>query len=304
MPKKYLYLSLLIVGTAFWGVSFAVVKNGMSYADPYSLLVYKFGGAALALALLFFQQIRKLRGRTVAVGLLLAGPLFAGTLLQTIGLQHTTAANAAFITGLDVLLIPLFKALVYRQRIAPKTWLACALAFAGLYVVAIRAGFHLQAGDGWMIACAFGFAWYVLLVGRYAREPLPMAMLVVQLLVCGLLSGLAGAVAGQPLVVPTASAFWLAIGFTSLLATAYMYGVQNYAQRYLPEEKIALTYLFEPLFATLAGAVLLHEAITPRTVLGGLLILSAMLLTEVDVWAWLGRRRRAAKRPAAGSRAG
>lgn len=64
--------------------------------------------------------------------------------------------------------------------------------------------------------------------------------------------------------VPTAGAFWQAIGFTALLATAYRHGVQHYAQQYLSEEKVALTHLGEPLFAALAGALLLHEAIAPH----------------------------------------
>lgn len=163
--------------------------------------------------------------------------------------------------------MPLGKALLYRQGVAPKTWAACALALLGLYVVALWAGWHLHAGDGWIIACAFGFAAYVRLAGRAAREPHPMAMLVVQLLSCGILARLTGWGAGHALAVPTAGAFWQAIGFTALLATAYMYGVQQY----ISEEKVALMHLCEPIFAAISGALLLHEAITPRTVLGGCL---------------------------------
>jgi len=286
MPKKSLYLGLLILGTAFWGISYPVVKAAVGYADPYSFQTYKFAAAALAVALLFPRQLAYLRWQTVGWGLLLAGPLFAGSTGLTIGLQTTSAANAAFLTGLSVLLVPLGKAALYRQAVAPKMWAACALALLGLYVVAVPGDWHLHAGDGWVVAGAVAFAGYVLLGGRAARQPHLMAVLVVQLLGCAGLARLTGWGAGYPLAVPAAGAFWQAIGFTALLATAYMYGVQHYAQQYLSEEKVALTHLCEPLFAALAGALLLHEAITPRTIVGGLFILSAMVLAEVTLPGW------------------
>ncbi|GGG59364.1 hypothetical protein GCM10011378_39170 [Hymenobacter glacieicola] len=72
--------------------------------------------------------------------------------------------------------------------------------------------------------------------------------------------------------------------------------MQHYAQQYLSEEKVALTHLGEPLFAALAGAVLLHEALTPRTGLGGLLIFGAMVLAEVKLRGQ-ARRPKPAKAP-------
>jgi drug/metabolite transporter (DMT)-like permease/ribosomal protein S18 acetylase RimI-like enzyme len=292
MHKKPLLLALLVLGTAFWGLSYSVVKAGMSYADPFSFLVYKFVGAALAVALLFPRQVARLTWRATGWGILLALPLFAGSALQTIGLQTTSAANAAFLTGLSVLLVPLGKALLYRQSVAPQMWTAGALALLGLYVVAVGgSGWHLHPGDGWVIACAFGFAAYILLVGRAAHEPYPMALLVVQLLSCGVLARLTGWASSQALAVPTAGVFWQAIGFTALLATAYMYGVQHYAQQYISEEKVALTHLCEPIFAALSGALLLHEAITLRTTLGGMLIFCAMVLSELPPGIWRRRQR-------------
>jgi drug/metabolite transporter (DMT)-like permease len=293
MPKKPLFLGLLLLGTAFWGISYPVVKAGVGYADPYSFQTYKFAGAAAAVALLFPRQLARLTWRTAGWGLLLALPQFLGSTLLTIGLQTTSAANAAFLTGLSVLLVPFGKAVLYRQAVVPPIWAACALALTGLSVVAVPGGWSLHAGDGWILAGAVAFASYVLLGGRTAREPHLMAMLVVQLLGCAGLARLTGWGAGYPLAVPTAGAFWQAIGFTALLATAYMYGVQHYAQQHLSEEKVALTHLGEPLFAALAGTVLLHEAITPRTVLGGVLIFGAMVLAEVKLRGWRCRRKTA-----------
>lgn len=59
-------------------------------------------------------------------------------------------------------------------------------------------------------------------------------------------------------------------------------GVES-AQKYLEEEKVALTYLFEPIFAAFAGAMLLGETLDGRTLAGAALIFSALLIAEIDV---------------------
>ena len=84
---------------------------------------------------------------------------------------------------------------------------------------------------------------------------------------------------------------WKALLFVAILSTAYMYCIQNAAQKYIEAEKIALTYLCEPIFATVFAYIILNEEITSRTVIGGTLILSAMLLAEVNVMAVYRRIR-------------
>ena len=79
------------------------------------------------------------------------------------------------------------------------------------------------------------------------------------------------------------SSFWEGVLFCALLATAFMYAVQSAAQKYLEEEKVALTYLFEPIFAAFAGAMLLGETTDGRTLAGAALIFSALLIAEIDV---------------------
>lgn len=82
---------------------------------------------------------------------------------------------------------------------------------------------------------------------------------------------------------PTTNGFWSGVLFAAIPATAYMYAVQNAGQRYLGEEKVALTYLFEPVFATIAGIFILSEHFTTEIFFGGLLIISAMCISEINL---------------------
>jgi drug/metabolite transporter (DMT)-like permease len=282
MQKKHFYLLLLIAGTAFWGISFIFVKVGIGVGSPFVFLFYKFLIAALCLAIVFIRQLKFISKKTFKISLLIGIPLLAGTILQTIGLQYTTVSNAAFITGLDVLLIPILKFLVYKKKIEIKVWIACIMALTGLYSIVVKDGLLLNYGDLLIVACAFGFAFYVLQVGKYATEQKPMPAVILMLFFCALGRLIFALFDPNSTWFPETDGFWTGVFFTAIPATAFMYAVQNVAQRYLGEEKVALTYLFEPVFATIAGVFILGEDFTSQILIGGMLIISAMFISEVN----------------------
>ncbi|MHA6345659.1 DMT family transporter [Roseivivax sp. CAU 1761] len=292
MTTARVFFLLLILGTAFWGVSFSLVKVGVGDGSPFVFLAYKFALAALVLACVFARRLRRLSVKAALAGVLIGLPLMLGNVFQTIGLQQTSVTNVAFITGLDVLMIPLFKWGLFRRRVAGRVWVSCGLALLGLYLIVAQDGLRLNAGDLWTMVCAVCFAAYVLCVGHFAHRHDPMQTVIVALAICGLGCGLAAGVDARAVWLPEHAAFWSGIVFAALFATAFMYGVQSAAQRHIPEEKVALTYLCEPVFAALAGVALLGEALSLRTVIGAGLILSAMVLAEVEL---RPRRRRAAR---------
>lgn len=168
MQKKHLFLLLLILGTGFWGISFSFLKVGIGSGSPYVFLFYKFSIAFVVLSILFFNRLKNISKDTLKIGILIAIPLLAGNFLQSIGLKYTTVSNSAFITGLDVLLIPILKYAVYKKKVANKIWLACIIALIGLYIIVVKDGLSLNYGDLWNVACAFAFAFYVLQVGKYS----------------------------------------------------------------------------------------------------------------------------------------
>lgn len=283
MNKKFIFLSLLILGTAFWGVSFGIVKIGITTQSPFVFLFHKFTLAAVALALVFHRQLQFITLNTWRIALLISLPLLAGTILQTVSLRYTSVTNSAFITGLDVVLIPLLKLVVYKKPVAAKSWLACGLAILGLYVITAQDGLSIKLGDLGTMAGALGFAFYVLQVSHVSNEKHPMPAVVLLMVVCGIGCGLMAFFDESRQWLPQEPGYWYGIGFAALFATAYMYSIQNMAQRYLAEEQVAFTYLFEPVFATLTGVLLLGERFTLQILLGGGFIVAAMVLTEVNV---------------------
>lgn len=292
MPVRQIYLCLLILGTAFWGISFTFTKVGVADGSPFVFLGYKFAIAALVLCAIFFRRLKRINQETLLVGLAIGLPLCLGNIFQTIGLQHTSITNTAFITGLDVLLIPVFKWALFRKRVEPRIWVCCAVALLGLYLIVARAGLTLNPGDIWIMCCAVFFASYVLTVGFFSNKYDSMLTVIIALATCAagcLFTALFDARAEWA---PVAIDFWEGVLFGALLATAFMYAVQSAAQKYLEEEKVALTYLCEPIFAAFAGALMLGETLDDRTLCGAAFIFFALLIAEIDLRKIVARGRR------------
>lgn len=294
MSKTKIYLLLLVLGTAFWGISFPISKEAFETVHPYTFMFYRFFIAALALSLIFYKQVLNINKSTLKKGLISGTFLFMGICWQTVGLKYTSASNAAFIAGIEVVLIPVFAFLFMKRKIQPNIILACALALAGLYIIALSSGLsNFRIGDLMVFIGSLSYSAYVLYVGKIstvgesAKKSVDARSLVVlQLLVCSVMSSIL-AITTQggvsAIALPLSTEIWKTLLFVGIFSTGFMYCIQNLAQRYIAPEKIALTYLCEPIFATLFAYIILSEQITGVTILGGSLILMAMFISEVNV---------------------
>src|SRR6187402_2019895 len=124
MNKKYFLIGLLIVGTAFWGISFPVTKMAVAAVSQSTFLFYRFLLASLVLSVVLFRQLKKTTRRHIIQGMTLAVPLVPGIYFQTLGLKHATASQCAFVAGTCVIVIPILKLVIYKKSVDPKIWLA------------------------------------------------------------------------------------------------------------------------------------------------------------------------------------
>lgn len=281
MHRRLVADLLLVLVCVFWGATFVVVKEAVALVPVNAFLAIRFCLAAGVLVVLFAPRMRGLDAGTAAAGAALGTVLFAGYVLQTYGLTLTSASNAGFLTGLSVILVPLFSALVFGVRPAPRVWVAVALATGGLYLLAAPADggparVEFNPGDALVVAGAAAFAWHILLTGRFARRYDPILLATVQIATTGLFGTAAALVVdgGIPLVLPTA--VWSAVVVTALFATVFAFVVQTAAQRYTSATRTALIFTLEPVFAALAAWLYAGEPMTASRLVGGALIVVAM----------------------------
>ena len=271
--------TLALVGvTAIWGSTFVVVKDAVTKMPVTDFLAWRFLLAALAMLLLRPRAVARLGPAGRRAGVLVGLALGAGYLLQTLGLQHTSAAVSGFITGMFVVLTPLGAAVLLRKPPGAVAWLAVAVATAGLALLALH-GFSVGTGELLTLGCAAAFALHIVGLGQWASSYDAFGLAVVQLLTTGLLCA-AVAVPGGIDVPPEASV-WGALALTALAATALAFVVQTWAQAQMAPTRAAVVMTMEPVFGGIFAVLLAGEVLHLRTLAGAALVLVAMVLTEV-----------------------
>jgi drug/metabolite transporter (DMT)-like permease len=268
-----------LIGVAcVWGLTFVMVQDAIEKLPTMAFLGYRFMAAAVLVALIFRRPLRELSAAGWRVGLLMGVFLTAGYVFQTFGLEHTSASNAGFITGLFVVITPLLGAAVLRARIGGVAWAAAAVSAVGLYLLSGTHG--VNEGDALVLGCAVAFSAHILATDRGAAGHHVGALLVVQLGLCGVICLAVGGALGD-LQAPRGGDVWSALLVTAIVASAIGFFVQTYAQRHAPPARTALILASEPAFAGLFGFALNDERLSLLAWSGAALIMAAIVAVEV-----------------------
>ncbi|QDW24190.1 DMT family transporter [Pedobacter sp. KBS0701] len=281
MEKRTLFLILLILGTAFWGISFSVTKLAIGQYQPVLFLFYRFLLATMVLSVIFWKHVKKLDATTIKRGAGLAIPLVLGIYLQTLGITHTSASQCSFVAGITVVMIPVIKLFIYRKPAALKIWIASCTALTGLFVISVTDKLSIGTGDLYTITGAFCFAIYLIQIEKESMTGDIIPTIVPMFATCTLLTFVLTFIQENPTWIPQQETFWIGIIFCALFSTAYMYTISNISQKYISAERVSIIYLFEPIFGAIAAHFILGEAITSRLLIGGGMIFLATLISEL-----------------------
>ncbi|KAF2326468.1 DMT family transporter [Flavobacterium ginsenosidimutans] len=282
MERRQLLLFLLILGTAFWGVSYSVTKMAIGHYSLNVFLFYRFLLAVVVLSIIFWKYVKDINREAIKTGFILAVPMFLGIQLQTVGLKYTDASQCSFIAGLTVIIIPLLKLAIYKTNASLKIWIAALTALTGLFIIAIQDKFTINFGDLFTIAGAFAFAVYLIAVEKHSATKNLLYSIVPMFAFCALFTFLIALTDGSSEWLPQNNTFWMGVIYCALFSTAFMYTVSNISQRYLSAERVAVIYLFEPVFGAIGAFFILGENLSWRLLLGGTLIFSATIISEVN----------------------
>jgi drug/metabolite transporter (DMT)-like permease len=269
----------LIGIAAVWGLTFVMVQDAIEKLPVMTFLAYRFLAATALVALVFRTKLKTLSTHGWRAGFVMGAFLTGGYVFQTLGLERTSASNAGFITGLFVVLTPVFGALFLGQRAGRRAWVAAAVSTIGLLLLSGPGGEGEVAGDLLVVITACSFAWHILVTDRGVRNHDVGALLVVQLGVCGVFCGVVATAAGD-LQIPRSATVWNALVVTAVVASALGFFVQTYAQRHAPPARTALILASEPAFAGLFAYLLADETLSPLGWTGAALILGSIIAVE------------------------
>lgn len=273
----------MLLGVALiWGWTFVLVKESVSEVGTFTFLFYRFALAFFVLLTLFGPRLRRVEPRIWLKGALIGVALFGGYWFQTWGLEYTSATKSGFITGLSVVLVPVLGATLLRDRIGWPAWTGALLSALGLSLIVFGTAGHireLNVGDLLTLLCAISFALQILLVSHFTRPGNYVPILVAQIGVVMLLSGV-GFVTTEEITWPRSLTFWKGTLITAILATSLAFWLQNRFQPHSTAARTAIIFSAEPVFAAVFGYLLLGERLRGVQWLGALFILGAMLISQ------------------------
>lgn len=272
-------LGLLSV-TFFWGTTFILSKLLLVDIPLPVYLFIRLSIAAIALGLYALRYLAELDRKTVIHGMVLGVLLYLSYFFQMWGIQWTSASNTGFITGLSVVLVPIFGYLFFKYRPARAVLLGIALAFLGLFLLTGAYQLQINKGDALVFICAIAVAFHVIFTGRYAAQHNIYLLTAVQLATVALLTLLALPFGDYRWPDFSAAQIGLLV-YLGLFGTVYTFLMQTSMQRFTTTARTALIFAMEPVFAALFAFLIAAEALSALGWLGGILIVLGMVVSEM-----------------------
>jgi drug/metabolite transporter (DMT)-like permease len=276
---------LLLLAGAIWGMGFVAQSTAMEAIGPFLFTGLRFTLATLAILPFALRESRraertlttKNRLAFVWVGLM----LFGAIIFQQIGLLTTTVTNSGFLTGLYVVLTPLFAVILFRHWPHPIVWPAALTAMAGIWFLSGGNATAFALGD-WLTVVAAGFcALQLIFIGRAAAPTgRPLTLAVTQSGVVAVL-GLTIALAVEPIQWQAIRLALPEILYAGIFSGGLAFTLQIIGQRYTTAPQAAIFLSSEAVFAGLFGALFLGERLPASGLLGCSLIFLAIIAIEV-----------------------
>jgi len=272
----------LVAVTLIWGATFVLVKQALADVSTLLFLTLRFSIAAALLALVFRKEFRAPNASASLLRGMIAGVfLFGGYVLQTAGLRFTSASKAGFITGLYVPLVPIIGGLILQKLPQISELVGIVIACAGLILLTVQKDIlDISRGDLLVAGCAAAYACHIVILGRFAPRS-NLGVVTVAQIATGAVLGATTFWWVEPVRLAWSVNVWIALGVTSLLATALAFLVQTWAQRWSSPTRTVLIFSLEPVFAWLTSYLIAGEVLPRRGVAGAALILAGILVVEL-----------------------
>ena len=279
----------ILVATVIWGSAFIAQSVGMDYIGPFTFQTMRSVLAVPFLIVVIFliernpaKSIEKwMQPELWKAGLPCGIALFIAAGLQQMGIVHTTAGKAGFITAMYIVLVPILGIFLHKKP--PITsWIGVVLAVIGLYLLSCVGVSQVNIGDVYLLGCALGYAVQITLVDQMGSVVDGLRLNCVQSLFCGIFSGTVMFLTEEP-VLSNILACWIPLVYAGIFSLGIAFSLQIIGQQHLEPTPAALIMSLESVFAVLFGWLLLHERMSAAELSGCVLVFIAVILSQVPV---------------------
>lgn len=279
MSKKRANALCLIVA-AIWGGGFIATDAALDTFDPFTVLMIRFAGAALVCWIVCFIKKVKITKDTWKRAIVSGILLYLAFAFQTFGLDLTNTGNNAFLTAVNVVLVPYISWGLFHKKPLKIQVMASFICLVGIGCLSFSTGkFSFSFGDLLSLICAFFFACHIISLEYATEKEDSRAVNAIQMTIAAILSvPFALGLESWPQYV--SSVGWMSCLYMIVIATWLAFQLQTLAQKYTDASSVSVLLCTESLFANVFGYFILHEEKTSIMILGGLLIFFSVVLEE------------------------
>lgn len=284
--KKWLAIGGLILVTVIWGGGFVASDMALESMKPFQIMMVRFLLASVLMGMISLGQKNREEKSVDCIGAIRAGilmgiSLFVGFSLQIIGLQYTTPSKNAFLTALNVVIVPFIAFIILKKKIGVKGIIGAILSVVGVALLSLNGNLTLGLGDALTLICAVGFAFQIFFTSEFVKKYPVSVLNMVQMITAFVLSAVSLVFFGETDFQVTTQG-WLSVLYLGVISTTLCYLLQTACQRYVDETKAAIVLSMESVFGTIFSIIILHEVITLRMVIGCVIILTAVIISNLS----------------------
>lgn len=292
--KQQIKSSLILLLTAtIWGVAFVAQSVGMEYIGPFTFNAIRcvLGGMVLIPVILVLQKKKETGAenqekedkKTLWMGGIACGVILCiASNLQQFGIMEASVGKSGFFTALYIVMIPVIGIFI-GKRPGIKLWFCVALAVVGMYLLCMKDGsFTIERADIMLLLCALAFSFHILVVDYFSPKVDGVKMSCIQFFVCGVLSAV-GMLFTETPDISNIQAAWLPLLYAGLLSCGVGYTLQIVGQKGINPVIASLIMSLESVISALAGWVILGQVLSPKEILGCILMFVAIIITQIPI---------------------
>ena len=292
--KQQIKSSLILLLTAtIWGVAFVAQSVGMEYIGPFTFNAIRcvLGGLVLIPVILVLKKKKETGAenqekedkKTLWAGGIACGVILCiASNLQQFGIMEASVGKSGFFTALYIVMIPVIGIFI-GKRPGIKLWFCVALAVVGMYLLCMKDGsFTIERADIMLLLCALAFSFHILVVDYFSPKVDGVKMSCLQFFVCGVLSAV-GMLFTETPDISNIQAAWLPLLYAGLLSCGVGYTLQIVGQKGINPVIASLIMSLESVISALAGWVILGQVLSPKEILGCVLMFVAIIITQIPI---------------------
>jgi drug/metabolite transporter (DMT)-like permease len=282
---NYLYEFLLLFVAIIWGSGFIATKVAITNgATPLFIMTIRFLIASILLTVIFIKHIGKISKNDITSGFIVGLFLFLGFAFQTFGLKYTTLSKNAFLTGINVIIVPFICWIIYKKNPPIKSFISAIVCFIGIGLLTLEPPMGLNIGDLLTIGCALFFALHIVSTGYFIKKINVIKLTILQMYFSFLFSFITFLFTDIKYVNITINTnSILAMLYLGIFSTTIAFLIQTYAQSKVIANKTAIFLSTESVFGTIFSIILFGEVLTTKLILGCIIIFISIIISEIDL---------------------